>query len=136
MSRYERMKSSLVISICRIEQERAMSVSETFRGVGDESVESMTLDPGSSEFHREPRCRICRNDQVRTSVNDLLATGASYAQIVRALGDDNAALDKCDGVTIDSICNHATRHYPFSRSRAPPTVRSSNAGRGSGDRLL
>jgi hypothetical protein len=89
-----------------------MSVSEVERRAVNESVESMTLVPGSGEFHREPRCRICRNDQVRTSVNDLLATGASYAQIVRALGDDNAALDKCDRVTIDSIRNHATRHFP------------------------
>jgi hypothetical protein len=89
-----------------------MPVSEVARRAVNESVESMTLDPGTSEFHLEPRCRICRNDQVRTIVNDLLATGASYAQIVRALGDDNAALDKCDRVTIDSIRNHATRHFP------------------------
>ena len=89
-----------------------MSVSEAFRGVVDESVASMESAPGINGFHLEPRCRICRNDQVRTKVNDLLATGASYAQIVRALGDDNAALDKCDRVTIDSIRNHATRHFP------------------------
>ena len=62
-----------------------MSVSEVERRAVNESAESMTLDPGTSEFHLEPRCRICRNDQVRTTVNGLLATGASYAQIVRAL---------------------------------------------------
>ena len=89
-----------------------MSGSEVARRAVNESAESMTLDPGTSEFHLEPRCRICRNDQVRTIVNGLLATGARYAQIVRALGDDNAALDKCDRVTIDSIRNHATRHFP------------------------
>src|SRR6478735_4590839 len=89
-----------------------MSGSEVARRAVNESAESMTLDPGTSEFHLEPRCRICRNDQVRTIVNGLLATGASYAQIVRALGDDNAALDKCDRVTIDSIRNYANRHFP------------------------
>jgi hypothetical protein len=89
-----------------------MSVSEAASGVIDESVGSTEVVPGADGFHLEPRCRICRNDQVRTIVNDLLATGASYAQIVRALGDDNAALDKCDRVTIDSIRNHATRHFP------------------------
>ena len=41
----------------------------------DESVESIELVPGTDGFHLEPRCRICRNDQVRTKVNDLLATG-------------------------------------------------------------
>jgi hypothetical protein len=57
-------------------------------------------------FHLEPRCRICRNDQVRTRVNDLLASGASYAMVVRALGDDPV------GVTSDSIRRHAERHFP------------------------
>ena len=67
--------------------------------------------PGVNGFHLEPRCRICRNDSVRTKVNDLLATGASYAMVLRALGDDNATLEQRDRVTIDSIRNHANRHF-------------------------
>src|SRR6476661_10215549 len=72
----------------------------------------MELAPGINGFHLQPRCRICRNDQVRTKVNDLLTTGASYAMVLRALGDDNATLEKGDRVTIDSIRNHANRHFP------------------------
>src|SRR6476620_2614617 len=72
----------------------------------------MELAPGINGFHLEPRCRICRNDQVRTKVNDLLATGASYAMILRALGDDNAKLEKGYRVTIDSIRHHTVRHFP------------------------
>jgi hypothetical protein len=34
------------------------------------------------------------------------------AMILRALGDDNAALDKRDRVTVDSIRNHTARHFP------------------------
>jgi hypothetical protein len=49
---------------------------------------------------------------VRTKVNDLLATGASYAMVLRALGDDNATLEQRDRVTIDSIRNHCVRHFP------------------------
>jgi hypothetical protein len=89
-----------------------MSVSEVFHGVVDESVESMELAPSINGFHLEPRCRVCRNDQVRTKVNDLLATGASYAMVLRALGDDNAELDQRDRVTVDSIRNHTARHFP------------------------
>jgi hypothetical protein len=89
-----------------------MSVSETARAFVDESLESMDLPNGANGFHLEPRCRVCRNDQVRTKVNDLLATGASYAMVVRALGDDNATLEQCDRVTIDSIRNHTARHFP------------------------
>jgi hypothetical protein len=89
-----------------------MSVSEAFRAVVDESMESMELAPGTNGFHLEPRCRKCRNDQVRTKVNDLLASGASYAMVLRALGDDNAKLEERDRVTIDSIRNHCVRHFP------------------------
>ena len=47
-----------------------------------------------------------------TKVNKLLATGASYAMILRALQDDNAKLDGHDRVTIDSVRNHFARHFP------------------------
>ena len=87
-----------------------MSVSEVFRDAIDESVASTELAPGGDGFHLQPRCRICRNDEVRTKVNDLLATGASYAMVLRALGDDNAKLEQRDRVTIDSIRNHTARH--------------------------
>jgi hypothetical protein len=68
--------------------------------------------PQIDRLHLEPRCRVCRNDAMRKKVNDLLATGASYAMVLRALGDDNAKLDKRDRVTIDSIRKHAARHFP------------------------
>ena len=55
---------------------------------------------------------MCRNDTLRIKVNNLLATGASYAMILRALRDDNAKLDRPDRVTIDSIRNHTARHFP------------------------
>jgi hypothetical protein len=32
--------------------------------------------------------------------------------VVRALAADNAELDKCDRVTIDSVRNHCGRHFP------------------------
>ena len=63
-------------------------------------------------FDLEPRCRVCRNDVLRKKVNDMLATGASYAMVLRALGADNAELDKCDRVTINSVRNHCGRHFP------------------------
>src|SRR6476620_2248542 len=72
----------------------------------------MELAPGINGFHLEPRCRICRNDEVRTKVNDLLVSGSSYAMVLRALGDDNAKLGQRDRVTIDSIHNHTVRHFP------------------------
>jgi hypothetical protein len=88
-----------------------MTVSQALATSVDAIVESSALVPRNG-FHLEPRCRVCRNDQVRKKVNDLLATGASYAMVLRALGQDNAKLDKRHRVTIDSIRNHCQRHFP------------------------
>ena len=77
-----------------------------------DSPEPAEVAPVVSGFHPEPRCRVCRNDAVREKVNDLLARGVSYAATVRALGDENGRLDERDRVTVDSVRNHAARHFP------------------------
>ena len=78
----------------------------------DTAMESAEFTALTNGFHMEPRCRVCRNDEVRKKVNNLLASGASYAMVLRALGDDNVKLEKNDRVTINSIRNHTTRHFP------------------------
>lgn len=88
-----------------------MSVSQALATPVDEITDSMALAPRNG-FHLEPRCRICRNDSMRRKVNDMLASGASYAMVLRALAEDNAELDKCDRITIDSVRNHCGRHFP------------------------
>ena len=93
-----------------------MSVSEAVRDLVDETVESTELATRINGFHLEPRCRVCRNDLVRKKVNAMLACGGSYAQIVRALGEDNAHLDKRDQVTVDSVRTHTTKHFPVQQT--------------------
>ena len=89
-----------------------MTLSQALATPVDEIMESSALAPRINGFHLEPRCRVCRNDVLRKKVNDMLASGASYAMIVRALAADNAELDECDRVTIDSVRNHCGRHFP------------------------
>jgi len=89
-----------------------MSVSHALATSVDEIMESSVLAPRINGFHLEPRCRICRNDSMRRKVNDLLATGAGYAMVLRALGEDNAKLDKRDRITVDSVRNHCETHFP------------------------
>ena len=98
-----------------------MSVSQAVPTPVGEITESSALVPHNG-IPLEPRCRICRNDQVRKKVNDMLASGASYAMVLRALGEDNAELDKCDRITIDSVRNHCGRHFPV-QSVAKATYR-------------
>jgi hypothetical protein len=88
-----------------------MMLSQALATPVDEIMDSMALAPHNG-FHLEPRCRVCRNDLVRKKVNDRLASGTSYAMIVRALAADNAGLDKRDQVTVDSIRRHTSRHFP------------------------
>ena len=88
-----------------------MSVSQALATPVDDTVQSSALVPRNG-FHLEPRCRVCKNDNLRRKVNDMLAAGASYAMIVRALGEDNVKLAKCDRVTIDSVRTHSAKHFP------------------------
>ena len=99
-----------------------MTVSQALATPVDEIMGSIELADRTRTFHLEPRCRVCRNDQVRKKVNDLLAAGASYAMIVRALAADNAELDKRDRITVDSVRNHCGRHFPV-QSVAKATYR-------------
>ena len=46
----------------------------------------------------------------------MLAAGASYAMVLRALGEDNAHLDKRDQVTVDSVRTHTTKHFPVQQT--------------------
>jgi hypothetical protein len=89
-----------------------MTVSETISDSVGEIVESTELAALFRRLPLEPRCRVCRNDTLRAKVNGLLAVGASYAMILRAIEDDNTRLDKRDRVTIDSVRNHCGRHFP------------------------
>jgi hypothetical protein len=58
-------------------------------------------------FRPEPRCHVCRNDSIREHVNAMLAGGSTYAQIVRAV-----AVDGAGKLSLDSVRNHANRHFP------------------------
>jgi hypothetical protein len=46
----------------------------------------------------------------------MLASGASYAFIVRSLAEDNAKRDERDRVTVDSVRNHCGRHFPIQQA--------------------
>ena len=89
-----------------------MSQLQALREVPTETAPFNELAARINGLPLEPRCRVCRNDEVRRKVNDLLATGASYAHILRTLAAANDKLDARDRVTIDSIRHHTRRHFP------------------------
>ena len=73
---------------------------------------------------REPRCRVCRDPDVRHLVNDLLDWRGvpiflgrgkihriTYAEIMRDLEPLNEGRDDRHRITYDSLWIHAKRHY-------------------------
>ncbi|ORV56775.1 hypothetical protein AWC06_00740 [Mycobacterium fragae] len=82
--------------------------------------------PRAAVERKEPRCRICRDESVRTLVNELLnwhgapiggARGRphaiTYADILRELEPLNAGRDERRRITYDCLWVHAKRHYDF-----------------------
>src|SRR6476661_7152488 len=80
---------------------------------------------------REPRCRICRDESVRSLVNELLdwrgvpiilgrgkTLLVTYADILRDLAPLNEGHDKRDRITYDSLWIHAKRHYDLAGTAA------------------
>lgn len=59
----------------------------------------------------EPRCRICRDPQVRQLVNDLLSHGYSFPSIVRVLEPVNATRQANRRITDACVRKHRKRHF-------------------------
>ena len=89
-----------------------MTLSQALATPVDEIMDSIGVGPAHQRVSSGAAMPSMPKRPVRKKVNDMLATGASYAMILRALGEDNAKLDKCDRVTIDSVRNHTGRHFP------------------------
>lgn len=66
------------------------------------------------EFKYEPRCRVCNaGDGVLELVNRLLATGATYADVTRAVEVFNRDRPANRQISYNSIRNHQKLHMPF-----------------------
>ena len=91
---------------------------------------------------REPRCRICRDESVRSPRQRAAGLARcpdhsgpwqshriTYAEILRDLAPINEGRDKRDRITYDSLWVHAKRHYDlagqvaYRRTRTPKEFR-------------
>ena len=62
----------------RLRNQAGMTLSVAITNSANEILDS--LPEPLEKFHLEPRCRVCRSDEMRKKVNDLLAVGRSYAR--------------------------------------------------------
>lgn len=63
------------------------------------------------QYKREPRCRICRNEEFNSPINKMLANGLTYAEIERLLAPTNRSLPPRQRVNYEQIRNHAAKHF-------------------------
>jgi hypothetical protein len=92
--------------------------------IGGHLVRTESEAEGLDVWPQEPRCRVCRDPDVRRLVNDLLRWRGvpvfleggkthriTYAEILRALEPINEVRDDRDRITYSSLWVHAKRHY-------------------------
>ena len=88
----------------------------------------------------EPRCRVCRDPDIRSLVDDLLVLRGipiilgrgkfhriTLTEILRDLAPLNEGRDKRDQITYDSLWVHAKRHYDLAGIAAYWRTRMSKA---------
>jgi hypothetical protein len=89
------------------------------------STITRAAEPVRADFERrEPRCRICRDPDIRSLVDDLLDLRGvpiildrgkihriTLTEILRDLAPLNEGCDTRDRITYDSLWVHAKRHY-------------------------
>lgn len=75
-------------------------------------VSQVKINTAEYRFTPEPRCRVCAHpDDLLGPVNRLLVAGLSYRQILDAIIPIMAELPEGERPTINSIYNHARRHF-------------------------
>lgn len=68
------------------------------------------------QYKREPRCRICRNEEFNSPINKMLANGLTYAEIERVLAPMNRSLPPRQRVGYEQIRNHASKHFAINNA--------------------
>jgi hypothetical protein len=87
--------------------------------VEDQVVETLsTLEVAGKlhKFKRTDRCRICRDDQLKASVNKMLARAFTYRDILNALIGENRSRKRLEQITYNVLYNHATEHFPLDKA--------------------
>lgn len=66
---------------------------------------------GELEVRPEPRCRVCRDEEIRTLVNKLLAHGMTLRDINDVIAPMNRKRPTRDRINLNNIREHRKRHF-------------------------
>lgn len=70
------------------------------------------------QFKPETRCRICRDTDIKTAVNKMLAAGLTQYDILETLKPYNASQAKNNQITHNSLQHHRKEHFAIDKAGA------------------
>lgn len=79
-----------------------------------DEIEELKL--GKYQFKPQTRCRICVNDDDRTLVDKLLASGLTYAHLLRVIQPLNKARKHNNKITYNVVYVHAKECFPQNKT--------------------
>lgn len=84
------------------------------RGPKLDNILPVTSGGSNYEFKLEPRCKVCqKGTEFLGMCNALLATGASYQDVLRTIDAVNRTYPPKLQVTYSSLRNHQKKHLPY-----------------------
>lgn len=86
----------------------------------EQQLRDVHIQGRTYRFHPETKCRVCRNADLRTRVEDLLAVGTTYSEILRIIEPVNLTRGRAHRITFHSLRHHS--HDCFTPDRASMQV--------------
>lgn len=81
----------------------------------EEQLRDITVAGATYRFRPESHCKVCRNAELRERVEDLLAAGNTYREILAIIRPANEMRKARDRITYHSIKEHAD-HFSITRA--------------------
>lgn len=83
----------------------------------EEQLNEVRVAGQTYRFRPETRCRVCRNADLRERVEDLLAVGTTYREILAIIHPSNSQRARRDQISYHSIFNHVeNNHFPIAKA--------------------
>jgi hypothetical protein len=84
----------------------------------EEQMREVKVAGHTYNFRPETNCRVCRNADLKDRVEDLLAAGTTYREILAIIYPQNSVRRRNDRISYHSIAKHATECFNISRAGA------------------
>lgn len=93
-----------------------LPVGEDLDRVVEEQLRDVQVAGATYRFRPETHCKVCRNEALRSRVEDLLAAGTTYREILAIIAVQNVRRARRDQITYHSIRKHASECFELTRA--------------------